>query len=187
MIPIMSGVIEKIFAGASCHRFDYRAGDAVFRLGSPVNVIHWVQFGTIHLVRHQANGLPLILQRATANDVLAEASVYSQAYHCDACAVAETRTCALPKSEFLKRLAEDHELAWAWGRRLAHEIQKARLQAEIVSMRTVAARLDAWVEFHGPLPPRGRWAALAAEIGVSPEALYREMAKRRHGLPGGDA
>ncbi|WP_414471150.1 Crp/Fnr family transcriptional regulator [Microvirga sp. M2] len=177
----MSDVIESLFLDASRHRFEYRAGDTVFRLGAPVSFIHWVQAGRIHLARHQADGLTLILQRAAVNDVLAEASVYSERYHCDAHAVVETRTCAIPKRDFLKRLAENHELAWAWGRRLAHEVQRARLQVEIVSMRTVAARLDAWVEYHGPVPPRGRWAALAAEIGVSPEALYREMAKRRYG------
>lgn len=180
MIPIMSGVIETLFMDASCKRFEYRAGETVFRLGAPVRFIHWVQVGAVHLVRHQADGLPLILQRATASDVVAEASAYSETYHCDACAVVETRTCAIPKTVFLERLAANRELAWAWGRRLSHEVQRARLQVEILSMRTVAARLDAWVEFHGSVPPRGRWTALAAEIGVSPEALYREMAKRRH-------
>jgi len=29
------------------------------------------------------------------------------------------------------------------------------------------------------LPPKGEWRNLANQIGVSPEALYREIAKRR--------
>jgi len=40
------------------------------------------------------------------------------------------------------------------------------------------ARLDAWLAWHGDLPSKGDWARLVDEIGVSPEALYREMAKR---------
>ena len=43
----------------------------------------------------------------------------------------------------------------------------------------VSARLDAWLAWHGELPPRGDWKQLADQIGVSPEALYREMARRR--------
>jgi hypothetical protein len=29
------------------------------------------------------------------------------------------------------------------------------------------------------LPSKGEWKALAEDIGVSPEALYRELSKRR--------
>ena len=62
----------------------------------------------------------------------------------------------------------DGAFALAWSRGLAYEVQKARLQAEIVSMRPVAARLDAWLSWHGAMPARGGWVSLAAEIGVSP-------------------
>jgi hypothetical protein len=46
-------------------------------------------------------------------------------------------------------------------------------------MKTVAARLDAWIEWNGELPPKGEWISLAAELAVSPEALYREIGRRR--------
>jgi len=47
-------------------------------------------------------------------------------------------------------------------------------------LKTVAARLDAWLAFHdNQLPPRGKRVEFAREIGVSPEALYRELARRR--------
>jgi len=40
--------------------------------------------------------------------------------------------------------------------------------------------LDAWLALDdGNLPPTGRWREVAAEIGVSPEAFYRELATRR--------
>jgi CRP/FNR family transcriptional regulator, dissimilatory nitrate respiration regulator len=46
------------------------------------------------------------------------------------------------------------------------------------SLKTVAARVDAWMSLNDrPLPPKGR--QVAAEIGVTPEALYRELADRR--------
>jgi hypothetical protein len=42
----------------------------------------------------------------------------------------------------------------------------------------VAARLDAWLTLKR-LPPKGEWGALADDIGVTREALYRELARRR--------
>jgi hypothetical protein len=45
-------------------------------------------------------------------------------------------------------------------------------------MRTVRARLDAWTEWLGDVPAKGRWLGIARDIGVTPEALYREMGRR---------
>jgi hypothetical protein len=45
-------------------------------------------------------------------------------------------------------------------------------------MRRVSDRLDAWLELHGE-PEKGEWIRVADQIGVSPPALYRELARRR--------
>jgi CRP-like cAMP-binding protein len=79
----------------------------------------------------------------------------------------------------IEALAENPDLARAWARHLAIEVQRARAQAEVLSPRTVAERVDAWITLHdGALPPRGNWQQLASEIGVTPEPLYRELARR---------
>jgi hypothetical protein len=63
---------------------------------------------------------------------------------------------------------------------LGREVQKARTRGEILSRRTVREKLDAWLaENGGALPDKGVWRHLADEIAVSPEALYREIARRR--------
>ena len=37
----------------------------------------------------------------------------------------------------------------------------------------------AWMAFHGGnLPRKGRWQQVAPEIGVTPEAFYRELTRR---------
>jgi CRP-like cAMP-binding protein len=77
-------------------------------------------------------------------------------------------------------LHEDPALAAAWAQHLALEIQRARAHAEILSLKTVAERVDAWITLNdGTLLPKGSWRRVASEIGVSPEALYRELARRR--------
>jgi CRP-like cAMP-binding protein len=81
----------------------------------------------------------------------------------------------------MQRLRESPGWMTDFAAHLAHQVQRARARAELLSLRTVAERLDAWqalLHGHG-FPARGRWNEVAQEIGVSPEALYRELARRR--------
>ena len=65
-------------------------------------------------------------------------------------------------------------------RHLAHEVHRTRAQTEILSLKTVAERINAWVTLNdGSLPQKGRWRQIASEIGVTSEALYSELARRR--------
>ena len=85
----------------------------------------------------------------------------------------------MPKQQFLAILSGDWQMAQSWMKVLAHTVQDARLSAEIRSLPKLAARLDAWIEAGNRLPEKGRWQDVAAELGVTREALYREFAKRR--------
>ena len=76
-------------------------------------------------------------------------------------------------------LAADRDLAEAWCATLARGVQAARVKAEIRSLPRVADRLDAWLLEGNTLPQKGRWQDVAAELGVTREALYRELARRR--------
>jgi CRP-like cAMP-binding protein len=154
-------------------------GAHLFHLGEPVTTVYIVLDGRIELRRHQEDGHVLVLQRAGGGEFVAEASLFSDRYHCDAVATTGTRVRAFPRPRILSRLRGDPDFAEALASHLAHEIQSLRFRSEILSLRKVASRLDAWEAWHGTLPPKGDWKQLAQQIGVSPEALYREMAKRR--------
>ena len=159
----------------------FEAGARLFRLGDAVSVLH---LGEAHLVRHRADGGALVLQRAVANTVLAEASVFSVRYHCDGIAVRPTRTLAIAASAVRRLLEEDPGFAESWAVHLSRALHATRLRAEILSLRTVRERLDAWIGWNGErLPEKGTWKTVANEIGTSPEALYRELARRRCEAP----
>lgn len=85
----------------------------------------------------------------------------------------------IPLPRFRERLARDPAAAELWAAHLAHAVQGARLRAELRSLRKVGERLDAWLGEGRALPEKGGWQGLAAELGVTPEALYRELARRR--------
>jgi CRP-like cAMP-binding protein len=165
---------------AAEHRFG--AGAFLFHRGDPVRVLHVVIDGEAHLIRHHEDGVALTLQRAGPGAIFAEASLYSDVYHCDAIAVRPTVTLAISRAVLRAELAKDAAFAEAWATYLSREVQAARLRAEILSLRTVAERLDAWLAASdGCLPKKGAWTTVASEIGVSAPALYRELTKRRQG------
>ncbi len=179
MMEIMSGELDLLHRGLRGRECAFEAGASVFHLGDPVRVMHFVRRGAIHLMRRQEDGAALILQRARADSILAEASLYSDRYYCDAVSESDAATWAVARKDLRRRLEENPELARDWARHLAHEVQRARLHAEILSLKTVAARLDAWLVWNNALLEKGERRRIADEIGVSPEALYRELGKRR--------
>lgn len=178
MISIMSLLDRLRLLSSSRRRFN--PGEFLFHQGDPVNVLHLIEGGEAHLVRHQHGGSSLTLQRARAGSLLAEASLFAERYHCDGIAIRAAVTLLLPRLAVRRALECDPGLARAWSAFLAREVQAARLRAEFLSLRTVAERLDAWLASNGGrLPAKGDWKTVASEIGVSPEALYRELGKRR--------
>jgi CRP-like cAMP-binding protein len=182
MIEIMSRRIAELLKSLRPKERRLPEGGLLFHQGGPVTRLFLVLEGTIELVRHQADGSMVVLQRASQNDVLAEASVFSNHYHCDAFAAAPSVVLTVPMAEIRSRLTQSTEFAEAWAEYLTHEVQEARLRSEILSLKTVAKRLDAWLLSHGGrLPEKGEWKSLAHQIGVSPEALYRELARRKTG------
>jgi CRP-like cAMP-binding protein len=172
--------IERHLSGLRSRRRHFDSGRSLFCRGDIVTDMYFVLTGSVLLIRHQRDGSALILQRAGPGSILAEASLYSGTYHCDAVASAATDTRAYAKTSFKKMLAKSPESSNVWADYLAQELQRSRLRSEILSLKTVAARLDAWIAWNGgSAPEKGQWKLLAGEIGVSPEALYREIAKRR--------
>ncbi|MEQ1945426.1 Crp/Fnr family transcriptional regulator [Mesorhizobium sp. VNQ89] len=156
------------------------AGSALFRLGDPVLSLFLVTAGELRLVRALPHGSQLTLQRARCASVLAEASLFADRYHCDVLAAEESAVRAVPVAKARSALESDPTLASLLMRHLAGEVHRTRMRAEILSLKSVAARLGAWMALNGDaLPPKGRRHLVASEIGVTPEALYRELARRR--------
>jgi len=177
MIEIMRDPIAPIFDGA--RRIELAARKELFAAGQPVRNVHLVLRGRIYLVRHTPQGSALILQNAGPGAIVAEASAYSAVYHCDAVAAENSAVAVLTKTAFRAALAADPALAEAWGARLARGVQAARIRAEIRALPTVAERFDAWLGEGNVVPAKGRLQDVAAELGVSREAFYRELARRR--------
>jgi CRP-like cAMP-binding protein len=176
MIVIMSDLLNHLCALPSA-LVRLTAGEMVFHRHDPVRGLFVVEEGLAHLVRYQLGGAATVMQRAGPGDLLAEASLFAEHYHCDAVAMAETKLRRFAIRDMQRAMREQPSFAQAYAKHLAHEMHRMRVRAEILAMRTVRARLDAWLSLQD-LPPKGAWGILADDIGVSREALYRELARR---------
>lgn len=177
MITIMREPISMLFSDMRV--VDLAPGQTLFLAGEEVTEVFMVRSGRVHLQRYTTHGVHMVLQNAGPGAVLAEASAYSDRYHCDAFAPEEAVVAALPKARFLTALADDPALAASWSAILARSVQAARFRSEIRSLPRVSDRLDAWLEEGNRLPDKGRWQDVAGELGVTREALYRELSRRR--------
>ncbi len=181
MITIMQKSISLLFQDA--RDTGLAPGETLFAAAEEVANIFMVRSGRVHLQRHTTHGAHMVLQNAGPGAVVAEASAYSSRYHCDAVAAEESVVAGLPKERFLSALADDPALAESWSALLARSVQAARLRSEIRSLPRVADRLDAWLGEGNALPEKGRWQDVAAELGITREALYRELSRRRTNDP----
>jgi CRP/FNR family transcriptional regulator, dissimilatory nitrate respiration regulator len=180
MIAIMSSSLIDRLSGLRGREQELAAGDILFRVGDLVLSLFLVTAGALRLTRALPHGLQLTLQRAGPGTILAEASLFADSYHCDANAVEDSVVRVVPLRLIRLALRDDPDLASALASDLAHELHRARAHAEILSLKTVAERVDGWLLLNGgSLPPKGRWRQLASEIGITPEALYREIALRQ--------
>ncbi len=180
MIAIMPEAFFSHFTRLNPRRRHLAPQEVLFERDDAVNRLCMVDSGEVHLIRRQENGQASLMQRARRGALLAEASVYATHHHCAAVAMRDSSILWVPMAAMQRQLARDNAFAQAYSAHLARELRGARMRAEILSLRGVGARLDAWLAWQdGALPARGTWASLADEIGVSPEALYRELARRR--------
>lgn len=87
----------------------------MFRAGDRTVGLYEVIKGKIRLVRVDRSGREAVLQAACAGDTLAEASLFSSTYQCDAIAITEALVRLYPKAVLLAELKRDPKIAQAFA------------------------------------------------------------------------
>ena len=179
MIAIMSELTETL-APLLNGKIEATAGTTLFRQGDSIRHYYVVQTGCVHLVRWGVEGTSAVMQRATKGSILAESSIFASVYHCDAVCISDANLARANIDCVRKALKDQPELLRGLAQHLGREVHRLRSRVELLSRRTVAGRIDGWLALNsGSLPPRGHWRGVAEDIGVSPEAFYRELQRRR--------
>jgi CRP-like cAMP-binding protein len=160
---------------ASCTEAELAKGAGLFKAGDKPERMFYVLSGEVVLERPGLQGACVILQR-TRRGFVSEASLNSETYHCHAQVVAHVRLVQIPIRQVRDAIDSDPAFAGRWIGMLNKEVKRLRLQCERLSLSKVQDRLVHLLETEGNdgrFPIGAGIKSLAAELGVTHEALYR--------------
>ncbi len=153
----------------------------LFRQGDPVHQIYVIRQGKMRMIRHLIDGAGVTLHVAGAGRVFAEASLFSDHYHCDGMADEDSRLTVYRKNDVLDGLRKNPAAAVAFMSQLAHSVQALRSKVELINIKSATERVLTYIQM--ALPPGQTemvldqsWKSVAGEIGLTHEALYRALA-----------
>ena len=157
------------------------SGELLFRQVDRAEAIYRVETGRLRLIRRTIDDHLVILHTAGRGEFFAEASLFAEAYHCDAVAAAQSRVRVYPKTIVMAALRTDPALAEAFMARLARQLQELRARMELRNIRSARERVLQYLRLRAGVHGRsiaieGQFQDIAAEIGISREALYRTLA-----------
>jgi CRP/FNR family transcriptional regulator, dissimilatory nitrate respiration regulator len=157
-------------------------GQALFRLGDPTAGIYEVLRGQVQMVRVNASGREVVLHVAAAGEIFSEAALFSPTYHCDAMTKAGATVRLYPKAKMLDEFRHNPQAAEAFMAVLAREIMNLRSRLEQRNIRSARERVEHFLALNAGADGRtvllrGNLKDLAAELGLTHEALYRALAE----------
>lgn len=157
------------------------AGETLFRLGDKSAGLCEVMAGRVRLARVDRQGNEIVLHVAGPGETIAEASLFSARYHCDAIASTEAVVRVYPKPAVLAAFEHDRKAALAFAATLARQVMKLRTRIEQRNIRLARERVRHYLNVNAGADGRtvvlgGTLKDLAAELGLTHEALYRTLA-----------
>ncbi len=173
---------ESTFAGLKPGIRTLAPGETLFATGDATRGFFVVCKGLIRLARFSASGRETVLFVAGPGERFAEASLFSETYHCDAQAVAESTVVCFSKMEALNLLQND--AAWRLGMTadLARQVMELRSALTLRDIRSARERVLSYLVAQAGADGRtvaikGVLRDVAATIGLAPEVLYRTLAQ----------
>lgn len=159
-----------------------KPGQALFHTGGKTGGFYEVVSGTVRLLRVDRGGREAVLQVAGAGDTLAEASLFSPAYHCDAIAATDAVVRFFPKAVMLDALQRNPEMAKAFTAMLARQVMTLRTRLERRNIHSARERVRHYLTVNAGADGRtvvlpGTLKDLATDLGLTHEALYRTLAR----------
>ncbi|WKW51252.1 Crp/Fnr family transcriptional regulator [Rhodomicrobium lacus] len=168
--------------GNACTLRTLQSGETLFYRGSPTEGLFEVVSGSVRLTRVDPNGKEAVLHVARAGDPLAEASIFTPVYHCDATAMTKSVVRLYPKGLLLSHFEGNPTFAKAYTLMLARQLMDARTRVQCLSMHSARDRIRHFLVLNTckdgltvELP--GTLKDLSAELGLTHEVLYRTLVR----------
>lgn len=155
-------------------------GESLFRAGDSVIRCYRLVSGHIRLQRPLSHGEFLTVHRAAAGALLAEASLFSDHYHCDAVAEDDCEVIFYARERVRAALADRPLLAEELCHYLSREVQGLRTRLELAHIHSADERVLTWIRINASSSDGRLWLdrplkQVATELGLAHETLYRSL------------
>lgn len=149
-------------------------GMYVFRESAPTTGMFFIKTGCIELRRYARDGSMIVIHTAKTGSTFAEASLFSDQYHCDAYALETSQIIEFNKQGVMDMFKTNSEFAIQLSQSFARQIQSYRRKIELLAIRDAQERVYFGL-IEGLLQTDIK--SFASEIGLTHEAVYRALSK----------
>lgn len=176
---------KKAFAAIAIPR-SVRRGDIIARQSTPSAGFFLILSGSVNVHRLESDGTEQVIRIFHGGESFAEASLLpGGVYPSSARAETDGRVCLIPRTAFLDLMKQDPEFALCLVSILSQRIHALVAALEGLRGTSVRRRLVQWLLRRKPVEPgvisytvhiESTKAALASQLGTSPETLSRHLA-----------
>jgi CRP-like cAMP-binding protein len=154
------------------------AGQVLFSVGDRAAGLYEVVSGRVKVTRIDSAGRELVLRVACAGDSFAEPSIFSPIYHTSAEAVTPALVRFYRKAVLLAELAHNPQFTQSFMTLLARKAADLVTRLERLNIHSARERVRHYLAAgaeEGTIALHGTVKDLAAELGLTHEALYRTL------------
>lgn len=153
-------------------------GEMLFRVGDPVEHIHFVLKGEVLAVRYLPDGTEAVMQRGTAGEFFAQSAMAVQRYSCNARAASACEVARVPVGILTSALGSNGSFALAFACQLAMDLRRQCSRVERLRIKRARDRVRHYLVCEGQVSQPGtKLQDWARELGLEPETLYRALAE----------
>lgn len=156
-------------------------GQMLFCCGDKAHAVYLVLAGEIQLLRYAVNGAEVRLHHARPGEYFAEASLFVDAYHCNAVCSETGSLLEIQVEKLNECLRTDPDFAMSWISALSSNLRGLRSRYERMSLKGARERVMHYLATEGSVDGTvvltQSVKAWAAEMGLSHEVLYRTLAE----------
>lgn len=156
-----------------------KKGALIFSPGDTAQGFFAVLVGAVRLYRISSQGKEISIEIIGTGHTFAEASLFSDIYHCYAEALKDSRVCLIQREAFIELIQRDSKFATAWFRVLSDKVIHLHRQIEELSLKTPKSRIVGYILFLAEiqnsesvlLPAHRKF--IATLLGMTHETFYR--------------
>jgi CRP-like cAMP-binding protein len=156
-------------------------GETLFNQGDAVERIYLVNKGKLKLIRNTIDGTPVVLHVGLSGETIAEASLFSDQYHCSAQADVASTLQSVNKQKLLEHLHNNPQQMKQLLAVFSRQVRDLRAINEIKNIRSAEERILAYIRCNinetRVMKLELSLKELAHNIGLAHETFYRELKK----------